>query len=333
MEMEAPYRRRRGLEECCCSQIWGWSGGKSGNWLSQVVKRRMGGGSTISFWKDIWVGDQTLQHRFPRLYGISMQQNNSVREVGNWVEGGWRWELLWRRNFFAWEEELVRELEDVIRHMATTEEEDRWVWIPNEADGFSVKSLYVFLEGMFLPTNHLCDFERFTFKKIWKTPVPSKVCALAWQVCLDRIPTKENLVSRKIMRREDALCPTCGETIETVRHLFLHCRFASAVWYRVNRWLGTMVVIPHDIIMSHGLLVGCGGNKKVRKGYSIVWLAFVWVIWRFRNDRVFNNINGEVEDAMDSIQRLSWQWYLLKTAKGSSLLYEWVWNPGDCMLR
>ncbi|MCI92963.1 hypothetical protein A2U01_0114261, partial [Trifolium medium] len=56
-----------------------------------------------------------------------------------------------------------------------------------------------------------------------------------------------------------------------------------------------MVVIPPDIRMSYGLLVGCGGNKKIRKGYSIVWLAFMWVIWRFRNDRVFNNIDGKEE--------------------------------------
>ncbi|GAU23763.1 hypothetical protein TSUD_128680 [Trifolium subterraneum] len=188
-------------------------------------------------------------------------------------------------------------------------------------------------EGILLPQNNLNDFECFIFKNIWKSPVPSKVCALAWQVCLDRIPTKEKLVTRRIITSGDALCPVCGDTVETLRHLFLHCRFAAAVWYRVNQWLGTMVVIPPDIRMSYGLLVGCGGNKKIRRGYSIVWLAFVWVIWRCRNDQVFNNINGKEEEAVDSIQRLSWQWYLQKTARGSSLLYEWVWNPGDCMLR
>ncbi|MCI50309.1 putative non-LTR retroelement reverse transcriptase, partial [Trifolium medium] len=44
------------------------------NWFSQVVMKRMGGGNTIKFWKDIWVGDQTLEQRFPRLYGVSVQQ-------------------------------------------------------------------------------------------------------------------------------------------------------------------------------------------------------------------------------------------------------------------
>ncbi|CAJ2647023.1 unnamed protein product [Trifolium pratense] len=265
----------------CCSAWWKdlYRLERGGDWFRQVVTKRMGCGDTINFWKDIWVGEQTLQQLFPRLYGISVQQDKSVREVGNWVEGVWRWDLLWRMNFVVWEEVLVRELEEAIRHMVITEMDDRRVWAPNEADGFSVKSLYVFLEGTLLPVDNLDDFERMTFKNIWKTPVPSKVCALAWQLCLDRIPTKENLVKRRIMRDEDALCSICG----------------------------TMVVIPPDIMMSYGLLVGCGGNKKIRKGYSIVWLAFMWVIWQLRNDRVFNNMVGNEDDAVDSIQRLSWQ--------------------------
>jgi hypothetical protein len=88
-----------------------------------------------------------------------------------------------------------------------------------------------------------------------------------------------------------------------------------------------MIVLPPEATMSYGQLIWCGGNKKIRKGFSIVWLAFVWVIWRARNGRVFNNVTGTVEGTVDTIQRLSWQWYLNKTVKGSSLLYEWVWNP------
>jgi hypothetical protein len=66
-------------------------------------------------------------------------------------------------------------------------------------------------------------------------------------------------------------------------------------------------VLPTDVMMSYGLLVGSGRNKRIRKGISIVWVAFVWVIWRCRNDRIFNNVVGMVADTMDQIQRLSWQ--------------------------
>ncbi|GAU48208.1 hypothetical protein TSUD_304880 [Trifolium subterraneum] len=98
-------------------------------------------------------------------------------------------------------------------------------------------------------------------------------------------------------------------------------------------WLGVVVVLPADPMMSYGLWVGGGCNKKTRKGLSIVWMAYIWVLWRTRNDRVFNNVDRSVDEVVDRIQHLSWQWYLHKTAKGSSLLYEWIWNPGDCMVR
>jgi hypothetical protein len=76
-----------------------------------------------------------------------------------------------------------------------------------------------------------------------------------------------------------------------------------------------------------------GKNKRLKKGFSTVWLTVIWVVWKMRNERVFNNGNGAVADAMDLIQRLSWQWFLNNSAKRSCLLYEWIWDPGDCMLR
>jgi hypothetical protein len=116
-------------------------------------------------------------------------------------------------------------------------------------------------------------------------------------------------------------------------HEFLHCDFAGSIWYVVCLWLGVVTVLPADMMMSYGLLVDSGRNKRIRKGISIVWVAFVWVIWRCRNDRIFNNVVGMVADTMDQIQRLSWQWYLSMTVKDACLLYEWIWDPGECMVR
>ncbi|GAU50757.1 hypothetical protein TSUD_272720 [Trifolium subterraneum] len=132
---------------------------------------------------------------------------------------------------------------------------------------------------------------------------------------------------------DHASCVLCGEEAETARHLFLHCNYAAGIWYAVCRWLGVFAVLPADVMMSYGLLVGCGRNKKIRKGFAIVWMAFIRVIWKVRNERVFNNATVEVTDAVDMVQRLSWQWYLNKMASSSCLLYEWIWNPCECMLR
>jgi RNA polymerase subunit RPABC4/transcription elongation factor Spt4 len=78
------------------------------------------------------------------------------------------------------------------------------------------------------------------------------VSALAWQVFLDRIPTRENLCKMRIIQRDETLCPSCGLGSETACHLFLHCPFAAAVWYTLNRWLGVVVVLLGEVIMSYG---------------------------------------------------------------------------------
>ncbi|GAU23240.1 hypothetical protein TSUD_172690 [Trifolium subterraneum] len=297
---------------------------RGAGWFNQVAIKKMGCGNTIKFWKDVWVGNQSLEHRFPRLYSISDQQDKLVQEVGSRINGMWRWGLMWRRNFFVWEEDLLNELEEVIKNVVITEVGDSWVWSPNVDEGFSVKSLYLTLDVMLLSHNNLTTFQSSVFKNIWKSVVPSKVSALAWQLFLDRIPTKVNLARRGIIQLK----------LRPGLILFLAPPLLAAdVWYEVTRWLGVVAVLPADLMVSYGMLVGCGGNKKIRRGFSIVWLAYIWVVWRVRNDRVFNNVNGSVEEMVERIQRISWQWYLHKTAKGYSLLYEWIWNPGDCMLR
>jgi hypothetical protein len=306
---------------------------KGVNWFTQVVKKKVGRGNSTLFWKDTWVGNQSLEQQFPRLYSISTQQEEMVGNMGRWFNGVWRWELRWRREFFTWENALVTHLLGILNGIILEEVEDSWMWRPNVGDGFSVKSLYVTLDTLLLPRPAADSLEAFSFRTIWKAAVPSKVSAFAWQSFLDRIPVKDNLRRRGILRMEDVTCPTCGGQGESTRHLFLHCRFASLVWYAVCRWLGVVVVLPADVMMSYGILVGSGRNKRIREGFSVVWLAMAWVLWRFRNDKVFNNGTGTVEEAVDQIQRLSWQWYLNRTAKASCLLYEWVWEPGECMLR
>jgi hypothetical protein len=79
---------------------------------------------------------------------------------------------------------------------------------------------------------------------------------------------------------------------EMACHLFLHGRIAAGFWYAINRWFGVCSVIPPSLPLSYAILVGYGSNRKRRKGLSVIWLAFVWVLWRVRNDRVFNNVGG-----------------------------------------
>jgi hypothetical protein len=213
------------------------------------------------------------------------------------------------------------------------EEDDKWSWRPGRGDGFSVKSTYVFLDNLFVNCAPLSTVETFVFKFIWKSGVPSKVSALAWQLVLDKIPSRDNLRRRGVIRLQDALCPSCSSEVESACHFFLHCPYSASIWYDVTRWYGVVAILPSSMPMSLVVLVGCGSNRRRRKGLAVVWLTFIWVVWKLRNDRVFNQTVVDARMGLELIQRLSWRWFLNNSATGSSLLYEWVWNPGDCMLR
>jgi hypothetical protein len=240
--------------------------------------------------------------------------------------------LEWRREFFVWEEEIFQELMVVLHQVNITLDEDRWVWNPGVEDGFSVKYTYIFLDHLVGGGVTRSSLESFVFKFIWKSGVPSKVSALSWQLLLDRIPTRNNLLSRGIIMVDESRCPLCNEEIETVNHLFLRCRFVTGIWYAILRWLGVLSALPPMILMSYAILVGCGSNKKRRKGFSVVWLAYIWAVWKARNERIFNNGVFDASVVMDDVQRLSWQWFMNNTAKSPSLLYEWEWDPGECMM-
>jgi hypothetical protein len=120
---------------------------------------------------------------------------------------------------------------------------------------------------------------------------------------------------------------------ETASHLFLHCNFAGKVWYDIIRWLGVIVILPHNILSSLAVLISCAKNKKERAGLCLIWNAYVWVIWCGRNDCIFNSGEVSIEDVTDQIKMLSWKWFIGRRAKGPCLFYEWKWSRLDCLLR
>ncbi|KAK2397838.1 hypothetical protein QL285_059374 [Trifolium repens] len=303
------------------------------SWFSQVAIKKVGNGNSTMFWKDVWLGDQSLENRFPRLFGISLQKQSLVCEVGRWESDIWIWNFEWRRNFFAWEDDLLLEMHAVLACVSISNESDRWIWKPGCEGVHTVRSTYIFLDNLINNRVPRCELDLFAFKFIWKSGVPSKVSALSWQVLLDKIPTRENLRRRNILSMVNSRCVFCDLAVESTSHLFLHCGFSAEVWYALSRWLGVVLVLPPCISMSYAIFVGCGSNRKRRKCFSLIWLAFIWVLWKTRNDRVFNNIIVDASTVVDLVQRLSWQWFLNNIANGPCLLYEWTWNPGECMLR
>ena len=108
--LESKYGGRRGLAEVDRvgnKSIW-WrdlqkalTSSHQGQLIQQGMKWRVGSGDQIKFLEDKWTGEEeSLAEKYPRLYLISLQQHQVIRSMGIHTDGGWEWNLSWRRPLF-----------------------------------------------------------------------------------------------------------------------------------------------------------------------------------------------------------------------------------------
>lgn len=102
---------------------------------------------------------------------------------------------------------------------------DRLVWAPTKNGLFSLKSAYKIAmemqEGAAMGTV-LDDINlRKFWKYIWQMNVPHKVLHFTWRSYKNILPTKDNLLRRKIVT--DGCYEECCEDVESSGHLFWEC--------------------------------------------------------------------------------------------------------------
>ena len=113
-----------------------------------------------------------------------------------------------------------------------------------------------------------------------------------------------------------ALCSSgCGKE-ETIDHLFLKCEFFGSIWHLLHPWLGISTTIPSYMGCHAQQYFGAHAFKKeVCSCFRVVWMTCLWVIWKERNSRIFNNKAPSQDHLLDSIKLHSWWW--LKAPKSS----------------
>ncbi|PNX60666.1 hypothetical protein L195_g052047 [Trifolium pratense] len=83
---------------------------------------------------------------------------------------------------------------------------------------------------------------------------------------------------------------------------FLFCEFAAQIWNAIFRWLGLVIVIPTNFFLLFDCLTGAACNKKVRKGYVLIWHTTIWRLWKSRNEIIFSNGIKDPDKIIDKIK-------------------------------
>ena len=115
--------------------------------------------------------------------------------------------------------------------LSSTSQEDRLIWCGIANGIFSVKSAYHLakeVEERYRAASSMGMHKSMVWKHIWRLPVRNVEKNFIWRACQDILPTRENLMRRKIV--EDQLCPICGVEPETPYHIPWACPSAMDLW-------------------------------------------------------------------------------------------------------
>ncbi|GKV37224.1 hypothetical protein SLEP1_g45281 [Rubroshorea leprosula] len=309
---------------CCLDKI---DRGRAG-WLMEGFKTKLGDGKSISFWWDNWSGEGYLANKFPRLYLLSTGKENTCYQMNNDRAEPGRWNLRWRRELFEWETEEARELHEVLEDkMITQEKPDSWEWVHDKEGQYSTKTAYSILteEKTGATDSSMC-------KRIWNPNFPSKVSAFNWQLLLNKIPTKSNLITRGILKDSgEGKCILCNEEDEDFTHLFLNYKTTRWVWQECAKWWGIEILLEKDCWKSFQLFGKGSKDPRLREGWDCIWSNVIWAVWLVRNQRIFQDKKIDRGKLLETIQLRSYQWVTAKWDRYAFTLSDWLINPVECL--
>ena len=84
--------------------------------------------------------------KFPTLYQVSNQQQQTIRHMGSHKEEGWEWNFNWRRNLFDSEASMAAEFIEETRLISVQQQgADSWIWKQHSSGIYLTNTAYKFL--------------------------------------------------------------------------------------------------------------------------------------------------------------------------------------------
>ncbi|GKV02939.1 hypothetical protein SLEP1_g15313 [Rubroshorea leprosula] len=296
-------------------------------WMSVYLIPK-GEGVSISFWWDNWRGKGYIANKYPRLYSLSTGKDNKIPQMGEWVNGDWKWNLQWRRNLFSWETQQVEELQKDIQDTSLIKgKPDLWEWAHSKDGGYLTGSAYqtLTMEGR-------SDQHGMELQNVWNKLIPNKISAFSWQLLQDKIPTKLNLHKRGIIQAlEECKCVMCGKETEDYSHLLIHYKFAWHLWNECFNWWGIISVLDKDrlkVFEQHSNLLK---RVKLKEGWECIWFGIVWTIWLARNEKIFRGKEADKRRLLELVQLRTFSWLNCRRGGCVFSLTDWLHNPADCL--
>ena len=230
---------------------------------------KVNNGQATRFWEDKWLGNFTLQHKYPSLYNIVRHKNVKVATVLETVPLN----VSFRRGLHG--DNLGRwySLVNRVVGLSLNQSKDTFSWSLHQNGKFSSHSMYAAL------------IERGIHRQeslIWKLKVPLKIKIFCWFLTRGVILTKDNLIKRNWVGSKK--CMFCSHD-ETIQHLFFDCHYARFLWRTIFFTFG---IREPTSIQDMGSSWLQEFDKETKAKIYVGAIAICWALWISRNDVVFD---------------------------------------------
>ena len=114
--------------------------------------------------------------------------------------------------------------------------------------------------------------------------------------------------------------------------LLFYCAHFGLGWHRIYQWLGISFVAPTSVgDHLHQFCHLAGFPRAIHSFLTIIWMTIVWVIWKERNNMIFNQKINTLDHLLDNVKFISFSW--LKTYKPTYAFsyHDWWRHPLLCM--
>ena len=129
--------------------------------------------------------------------------------------------------------------------------------------------------------------------RLWKFRLPNKIKLFGWRACHNILPTKENLVRRRIT--QDSVCERCNQGPESGLHALWECGVARDVWAvnkgRLQKSVCGQTNFSHLFVNLMDML-----SREELESFMVQ----SWLIWNQRNSVLHG---GMLQDPSRLIQR------------------------------
>jgi hypothetical protein len=159
--------------------------------------------------------------------------------------------------------------------------QDKFMWKWSSSQQYSASSAYrAFFCGQ-------CGIPGA--KVLSKTKAPPSDKFFIWLMLLDRPWTSDHLHRHRMQNNGD--CALYSQAAESISHLLQFCAYSREVWFRLLRPAGfPQLTLQDEMEFADLWLTRCKMvHRDHRKGFDSLVVLISWLVWKQRNDRIFNN--------------------------------------------